>query len=220
MLMTTGSAFLRDGRGNPPDHSWLETFVTALDDRLRLRYGVFEYTHRSDCLFRIQLARNEDDVILSDGVSVRSGARIINLHVWNEQFPAFPPQGPTLAWACRLNRAFDASLRELAVFLQSRPALDDVVAICGNMTFEPSCRNAQLTQFAGRLGFETVAVRRTRSIGQQVHRFGENILISMMVLARNAGALRADTLWRDRTLVFLSRRKLQDRYGAVREHAA
>jgi cytochrome b561 len=47
-----------------------------------------------------------------------------------------------------------------------------------------------------------------------MHRLGENIFISMMVLAHNAAALRADTLWRDRTLVFLSRSRLQERYGA------
>jgi YkoP domain len=215
--MSTGSTNFREFKAKSVDHSWLGALVSALDDRLRLHYGVFEYTNCPDCLFRVQLTRNEDDLILSDGVHVGPGARLVNLHVWNEQFPPFPPQGPTLAWASRLNRAFDTSLRELARFLQSRPGLDDVAAICGNMTFEPSCRSVQLAQFVGRFGFEKVAVRRQHSIGQQVHRFGENIFISMIVLARNAGALRADTLWRDRTLVFLSRRKLQDRYGAARE---
>jgi hypothetical protein len=38
----------------------------------------------------------------------------------------------------------------------------------------------------------------------------------MMVLAHNAAALRADILWRDRTLVFLSRQMLQRRYGSPR----
>jgi hypothetical protein len=50
-------------------------------------------------------------------------------------------------------------------------------------------------------------------LSQRLHRFGENILISMTVLARNAAALRADTLWRDRALVLLSRQRLQRRYG-------
>jgi hypothetical protein len=49
-----------------------------------------------------------------------------------------------------------------------------------------------------------------------LHWFGENILISMIVLAQNASALRADTLWRDRTLVVLSRQTLQRRYGATK----
>ena len=218
--MPNGSTHFQEPKGRLLEHSWLESLVFALDDRLRGHYGVFEYTRCPDCLFRIQLARNEDDLILSDGVRLRPGARLISLHVWNEQFPVFPPHGPTLAWACRLNRAFDASLRELAHFLQHQPALDDVAAVCGNMTFEPSYRSAQLEQFVARFGFEKVAGRHTYGIGRRVHRFGENIFISMMVLARNAAALRADTLWRDRTLVFLSRRKLRDRYGTVRQNAA
>ena len=213
--MTGSTAALRNGRGKPPDNSWFETVVSALDDRLRLHYGVFEYTDRPDCLFRIQIARSENGLILSDGVRVQPDARIVNLHVWNEQFPPFPPDGPTLAWASRLNRAFDASLCELAHFLQSRPALDDVVAICGNLTFEPSYRSDQLAHFVGRFGFEKVELCRSRSIAQQLRRFGENIFVSMIVLARNAAALRADTLWRDRTLMFLSRRKLQSRYGTT-----
>jgi hypothetical protein len=52
---------------------------------------------------------------------------------------------------------------------------------------------------------------------ENAHWFGENILISMIVLTRNAAAFRADTLRRDRTLVFLSRRELRRRYGFARE---
>jgi len=42
----------------------------------------------------------------------------------------------------------------------------------------------------------------------------------MMVLARNAAALRADTLRRDRILVYLSRRVLRRRYGSARGQVA
>jgi hypothetical protein len=42
----------------------------------------------------------------------------------------------------------------------------------------------------------------------------------MMIAARNAAALRADTLQRDRLLVVSSRQKLQRRYGFARERAA
>jgi hypothetical protein len=158
--------------------------------------------------------------VLSDGTWIRSGDRVANLHVWNEQFPCFAGKGPTLAWARRVNQAFDLSLRELAGFLDSRHDLDDVVAICANMSLEPAERSAQLVRFVGRFGFERIAAASSRSFRQQMHWFGENILISMMVLARNAAALRADTLRRDRTLVFLSRRELRRRYGFSSEEAA
>ncbi|MGC2076430.1 MAG: hypothetical protein WA728_10445 [Xanthobacteraceae bacterium] len=203
--------------GEARQFPWLQAMVTALDDRLRLRHGVTEYTHRPDCLFRIQFVASNDDYVLSDGTCICSGARVANLHVWNEQFPCFSEKGPTLGWARRVNQAFRISLRELSHFLDARRDLDDVIAISANMTFEPAKRSDQLVRFVARFGFERITATSSRSFRQQMHWFGENILISMMVLARNAAALRADTLQRDRTLVFLSRRELRRRYGFARE---
>jgi hypothetical protein len=198
---------------------WFEAMLAALDDRLRLRHGVIEYTNSSECLFRIQLVASNESYMLSDGTCIRRGDRVANLHVWNEQFPCFAGKGPTLAWACRVNQAFELSLRKLAGFLDGRCDFDDVVAICANMSLEPAERSAQLVRFVGRFGFERIAAVSSHSFRQQMHWFGENILISMMVLARNAAALRADTLRRDRTLVFLSRRELRRRYGLARDEA-
>jgi hypothetical protein len=208
--METGT---KNHSGDVRQFPWLEAMVTALDDRLRLRQGVVEYTKSPQCLFRIQLVTSNDSYVLSDGTCIHRGDRIANLHVWNEQFPCFAGNGPTLAWARRVNQAFEVSLRELARFLDDRSDLDDVIAVCANMSFEPIERSAQLTRFVGRFGFERIAAASSRSFRQQIHWFGENILISMMVLARNAAALRADTLRRDRTVVFLSRRELRRRYG-------
>jgi hypothetical protein len=192
---------------------WLEAMVTGLDDRLRLRQGVFEYSRHPDCLFRIQFIASGGDYVLSDGTCIPWGARIGNLHVWNEQFPCFSANGPTLAWGRCVNRAFNISLRELLYFLDARRDFDDVIAIGANMTFEPAERSDQLARFVARFGFERIEATPSRSFRQQMHWLGENILISMMVLARNAAALRADTLRRDRTLVLLSRRELRRRYG-------
>lgn len=202
-----------DGDAKEFGHSWLEAFVAALDDRLRVRHGVFEYTDNPDCLFRIQLINSSDDVTLSDGAKVCAGDRLIALHVWNEQFPSFPDERPTLAWARRVDRAFEISLRELTAYIAARADLDDVVAICGNMGFTPAARGLQLARYVGRFGFERVRPSGTSTLRQHIHLFGENILISMMVLARNAAALRADTLRRDRIMVFLSRQELERRYG-------
>jgi hypothetical protein len=216
--METGIKHLHSG--DVRQFPWLEAMVAALDDRLRLRHGVIEYTSSSECLFRIQLVASDESYVLSDGTRIRRGDRVANLHVWNEQFPCFAGKGPTLAWARRVNQAFELSLRELAGFLHGRRDLDDVVAICANMSLEPAERSAQLVRFVGRFGFEPIAAASSCSFRQQMHWVGENILISMMVLARNAAALRADTLRRDRTLVFLSRRELRRRYGLARDEAA
>lgn len=211
--MEARTAVFPNRDAQPAGHPWVEALVTAVDDRLRLRHGVFEYTRNPDCLFRIQIVTSNDDLILSDRVAVQAGDRLISLHVWNEQFPAFPKDRPTLAWARRVDRAFAISLRELEAYLARRPDLNDVVAICGNMGFSPPARSAQLARYVARFGFERVASPSSPSLRRQMHVLGENILISLMVLARNAAALRADTLWRDRTLVFLSRQTLHRRYG-------
>jgi hypothetical protein len=207
-------------RGDVRQFPWLEAMVSALDDRLRLHQGVIEYTNSPDCLFRIQIVTSDENYVLSDGTCIQPGDRVANLHVWNEQFPCFAGKGPTLAWARRVNHAFDFSLRELAAFLDGRRDLNDVIAICANMSLSPAERSAQLVRFVSRFGFERIAAVNSRSFRQQMHWFGENILISMMVLARNAAALRVDTFRRDRTLVFLSCRELRRRYGFARDEAA
>ena len=53
-----------------------------------------------------------------------------------------------------------------------------------------------------------------------MHRLGENILISLMVFAQNARALRLDTLMRVRVPIYLSRRTLEQKFGDVNEAAA
>ena len=213
MAARTGTLAQREAK--PLDHPWLGALLDALDDRLRARYRVIEYCRSPHCLFRIGVIASDHDIVLSDGVRLRPGDRLIDLHLWSEQFPPFPPQGPNLAWALRVSRAFDSSLRELHRYLDSHAELGDVVAVRGNMSFDVNARAAQLGRLAARYGFERVAAPPPRSAWQRLHRFGENILISLMVLARNAAALRRGTLWRDRTMVLLSRQGLQRRYGGA-----
>jgi hypothetical protein len=46
-----------------------------------------------------------------------------------------------------------------------------------------------------------------------LNRLGENILISMIILAHNPGALHLDTLSRVRVPIYLSRRALEREFG-------
>ena len=88
---------------------WAE-FIFALDRWLRRRQGVFEYTHDPECIFRIQLQRLRSEVVLSDGTFGRPGDQAIDLHLWNEQIPAVPVAGPSLAWGRRFNLCFAAAI--------------------------------------------------------------------------------------------------------------
>jgi hypothetical protein len=82
------------------------------------------------------------------------------------------------------------------------------------MAFGGPGRNAQMVRLISRYGFELVPAATAVTLAEHARRCGENILISLMVLARNAAALRQDTLRRGRTQVFLSRRSLEQRYSA------
>jgi hypothetical protein len=213
LAKTMDTSAVQDRARRLPDHPRLRAFVSALDDRLRLRHGVSEYTRSPDCIFRMQLGRAGREFTLSDGTRVRPADRIINLHLWNEQVPPFPGAGPTLGWARCLRDRLDISLRELALYLMAHRELDDIAGLCGNAGLG-SAQSEQIVRVAARFGFERVADA-PAALGERVHRFGENVLISMMVIALNSRALRADSLWRDRTVVFLSRKALQDRYAGL-----
>jgi hypothetical protein len=181
---------------------------------LRRCHSIIEYTSDPNCILRIKLGRLDEDIVLSDGTRARAGTRIVDLHLWNEQIPRMPEQGASIAWALQMNACFRFSLEQLARYLARRPDLDDVALIRCNMAFGGPERNAQMVRLISRYGFELVPAATAVTLAERARRCGENILISLMVVARNAAALRRDTLSRGRTQVFLSRQALEQRYGS------
>ncbi len=196
---------------------WLDAvlapLIDSIDRYLRSRHQVAEYSTCPDCLFRLQIIENDDEFVLKDGTSLRPGDRLVDLHFWNEQVPEMPEGGPTLAFARRMERCLDISLSELARYLSTRSDLSDVKAIRGNMSLGASDRSDQIARIAARYGFTRFVRHRRPSLGETLHWVGENILITLLVLRRNPSAIRPDTLWRDRTLTFLSRRALEQKYS-------
>ena len=187
---------------------WAE-FIFALDTWLRRREGVFEYSHKPDCILRAQLSRLTSDVLLSDGTFGRPGDRVIDLHLWNEQIPVTPIAGYSLAWGCRFNRSFAKSLRGLAQFLMSKPELSDINIIRANINLDP------LHLIAARHGFEAIRDPVKLSPWERVHRFGQNILYWLLTLACHSGRARPNKFWRSRQLRYLSRRVLDCKHIAA-----
>ena len=191
-------------------HPWLARPVFALDRGLRRYHGVCEYTGHRDCILRLRVDRLHWPLVLSDDCRYDCGERMIDLHLWNEQMPAMAGDISGLAWGRRVNHCFESSLRELVHFLSQRPDLADVRLIRAEMSFGTSERSTQLERIMGHYGFEPAPYGPMRRRGR-LRRAGENILISMMVLARNIAALRPDSLRRDRIEVFLPRNVLERR---------
>jgi len=200
---------IQSQRGLP----WLANALSLLDDRLRRQQAVFEYTHHPACVFRLDILRAEEPLALRDGTQIRSGDRLARLHFWNEHVPAIPRMGATIGWARQLNYGIATSLRELAGFLAARPDLDDVAAVCGEVPAGARAKSDQIARIMSHFGFETKPAAERLPFGERLHRFGENILISMIVLAHNPRALHLDTLNRVRVPIYLSRRGLEKQFG-------
>jgi hypothetical protein len=180
--------------------------IFALDDWLRRRQGVFEYSHKLDCIFRVQLGTLHNQVMLSDGTLGRPGDRLIDMHFWNERMPVATDQ--SLAWACRVKRCFVESLYELARYLTNESKLADVNIIRANINLDSLCR------MAVRYGFEGIPDPVRFSPSEWVHQFGEDILYWLLTLACNSSRLRSNKFWRRRQLTYLSRTTLERKYIA------
>lgn len=193
---------------------WLGNVGLRIDDRLRRRHHVFEFSNEPRCVFRMQVAEARQTVVFADGAAVRNGEKLINLHVWNENIPAIPPEGPTFAWGRRLGRAMDFSLRQLAAFLASHPEFDGVTAIRADMAVSTASTTEQLLRLMQHFGFEIVPDQEAVSWRQRLHRRGENILGLLLLIAVNPAAARLSVLSRVRSQVLLSREGFDRRYGA------
>ena len=196
-------------------HPWLARVIFALDTRLRRRLAVTEYTAHPSCVFRLGIARSRRALTLRDGTRLQAGDRVVELHFWNEHIPPIPPSGTTIRWAREAQQAMAISLRQLASYLSSHPELRDIGVICADVPSGTKAQSRQIARIMAYFGFEAFTEREQLSIGQRIHRFGENILISLTVFAHNAAALRLDTLNRVRVPIYLSRRTLEQKFGST-----
>jgi hypothetical protein len=197
----------------PHSHPWLARAIFALDTRLQRRLAVIEYSAHPSCIFRLGIARARRELTLYDGTHMQPGDRVVELHFWNEHMPPVPPNGATIRWARGVQQNAIVSLRELALYLAKRPDLHDINVICADAPFGTLAQSRQVARMMGYFGFEASAAHEPLSVGERIHRFGENILISLTVFAQNAAALRLDTLRRVRVPIYLSRRTLDEKFG-------
>jgi hypothetical protein len=204
---------------SPYRQRWLADVLSTFDEWQRRRQSVFEYTDHPACVFRLDINQARRPLLLSDGTRVRPGERVARLHFWNEQIPPLPDDGATIAWARRMQRAIAVSLGELARYLAARPDLADVAVICGDVPSATKSQSGQLARIMAYYGFETIPDPEPLPLGERLRRLGENILISFIVLAHNAGALRPDTLARVRVPIYLSRRVLDREFADFDEPA-
>ena len=211
--MTVWESAERDFRAKPR-HSRVAALVFAFDRLLRRRQGVFEYTTHPSCVFRLQISRCTRDRVLRDGTTLLAGQRFAQLHYWTEQMPPIPPGGPSIASGRALHRGIQISLVELARYLRSQPDLGDIQVVFGDVPSGGVEKFDQIGRIMTRYGFEVIPEPDALTVAQKLQRWGENVFISLIVAARSIGALHLNTLRRVRVPIYLSRRALEQNFGA------
>lgn len=192
-------------------------WIFALDRWLCRRLGIYEYSAREDCLFRAEIKRADETVLLCDGREVRLGDPLLELHLWNEHVPPMG-RGPSVAWGRRTARVMDASLRELGQHLTQSAECRAVVALRAQMRLRTGRQSAQLASIFRRFGFEAVTHPKVKRPGR-LHLLGENILVALLILAANPVSLRSGLLRRNGARVIISREAFLRRYGHPRSAA-
>lgn len=156
--------------------------ITALDRLLRWKDGIFEFSQHSQCIFRIRLTEARHTVFLPEG-QIPAGARLVELHLWNERLPPLPASGPNMGWAGKIQRLATASCRLLAHHLVEDRRFTGVQGLTGaTVLLVPGHRPAAERLFS-RFGFTLAPYQ---SSWGRFGEFWENVYSWMIMRASDA----------------------------------
>jgi len=190
----------------------------GLDHWLVRRNGAFEFSDNPACMLRVAKSVAETAITLSDGVAVRKGDPILELHFWNERIPqASATHG--LGWGGRFGRQLIRSFGELAVAVERDPRLREAVAVRGRLSFAGARSRDEMRRFAHWFALETPAQARPPSLAGRLHAVGEDIWQLALSYAYNPGCLRDRQAVRVRDDLWMSKATLLARYGDGRSAA-
>jgi hypothetical protein len=188
----------------------VRALVFALDRLLRRAHGVYEFTDDPGGVLRLQITEAPHTLHLP-GVEVHKGDPVLSLHLWNEQVPPIPPDGPDLAWGLAMQRRFVRSLRAVAAEMQRDPRLAGVHAVGATTgVLVPGDASSGVRAFQ-RLGFTVTHYR------PPLGRFGafwENLYSWWLMWAYNPASLRHRRFSEmGRTEVWMAAEGFLSRYG-------
>lgn len=108
----------------------IRLLIYRLDRILRWKFGIYEYWQDPECLFRVSVAHTSRPIRVSGG-EVPVDVKVLQIHFWNDHFPAVPPDGPDMAFAVKLHKMGTSSLRALADHIKNDSRLAEVKAVGG-----------------------------------------------------------------------------------------
>jgi hypothetical protein len=209
----------KQGRGEggavaQPTVTWA---LRSVDRLLRQRLAIEEFTGDAECIFRVSVDHAAREVRLSDGVIVREGDPVLQLHLWNEHVPAMPSAGPSASWANLMKRRTRHSLALVADYVERE--LGDVVAVHGEPPFGSRLGALQMIRTAERFGFDVLQPDGT-DMRDRIHEIFDSMLLWGLIMAYNPAAARGKTLVRHRYQLWISRAKLRRLYGEASGRSA
>jgi uncharacterized membrane protein YdjX (TVP38/TMEM64 family) len=180
------------------EHAWWRRYISrgfawtvrsifyAIDRFLRRQQRTFEFWDDPQCLFRVSVTHTSGPICVSDG-EVPAGAKVLELHAWNEHILHLPPDGSQIAVVRKMYRMVVSSLRVLAGLMEKDPRLAGVQAVGGFMPFFFSTEDSSAERLFSRMGF---AMNVHRKSGGPIRMFGENLHAWMMRWTFNPATLR------------------------------
>jgi hypothetical protein len=189
----------------------MRRLVRLLDRLLRKHQGVFEYWDDPHCMFRARVGIARHRISLP-GSEIPAGAKVLELHFWNEHMPQIPADGPDLTLAMQGHRMLIASLRAFARQIQQDPDLAGGRAVGGATVLFAAGDASSGERLFQRLGFSVFPYR------NPLGRFGEfweNLYTWILMWAFNAVSIEGRNLLRlRRTEVWMSTGEFLARYAS------
>jgi hypothetical protein len=188
----------------------VRTLIRLFDRFLRWRLRVFEFCEDPSCILRLRLARAPHSIPLPDG-EIPAGAKLLELHLWNERMLRLPQEGADVGIATQAGRMLLFSCQAAARELQHNPSMSGVQVV-GSITVligpDEGSGGARLFK---RLGFTLFPYH------NPLGRFGEfweNFYTWGLMWTFNAPSLRYRQLFRmRRTEMWISAKEFVRRYG-------
>ena len=163
----------------------MRSLIRGLDAILRRAYGLFEFSDSQDCILRLQVSETSHWLTFSDG-AIPAGEKVLVIHVWNEHMLPMPPGGPDLAWTKKMFQAFLKSLGEVADYIKSEPAMQEVRAVGGVSVLLFSGDRSSGARFMQKLGFTIMPY--SNPLGR-FGEFWENFFSWMLMWTYNPGSV-------------------------------
>jgi uncharacterized membrane protein YdjX (TVP38/TMEM64 family) len=191
------------------EHSWwkrhisggfasiLRSLIRRIDRYLRRKKGIFEFWDDPECLFRVSITHTPGPLNFPGG-AIPAGAKMLELHYWNEHLLHLPFDGTQVAPSRKMFRMAVSSLRVLADRIGEDQRLTGVELVGGATPQFTAGSGSSAEKVYIKLGF-TVSLH--RNAWGAFGRFWENVYALMLRWTFNPATLQNTrilrTIWSD-----------------------